>query len=59
MLTAAAISVSVWVVVEVPFSAEGASGEGSEEVGAEDGGEGLRRAVKSTADEERCIRAKG
>jgi hypothetical protein len=37
------------------------SGEGKEAVaGSEEGGEdGLRRAVKSTADEERCIRAKG
>lgn len=56
------VSVWVWVEVEGLFSKEAAakSAEGGE-MGAgmeESGGEGLRRAVKSTADEERCIRAR-
>lgn len=40
------------------FEAVG-SGDGWVDVGGFEGEEGLRRAVKSTADEERCIRAKG
>jgi hypothetical protein len=49
------------VVVEVVVFWACVSGEGKEDVGGseERGGEGLRRAVKSTADEERCIRANG
>jgi len=61
-LTAVAMSTSVWVEVEALLSKEAAakSAEGGEmRAGMEEGGgEGLRRAVKSTADEERCIRAR-
>lgn len=53
---------SVWAVLEALVAVvvvEGASGEDCEGVaGAEEGGVGLRMAVKSTADDERCIRAR-
>jgi len=67
-LTAAAMLVSVCVVDEDVFVVwvpllEASCWAGREVAtvmvsGEEEGGEGLRRAVKFTADEERCIRAR-
>ena len=50
------VSDGVEVEVEVDVVSGGAGVMGAER--EEGGGEGLRRAVKSTADEERCIRAR-